>query len=380
MKNELFESFADKLISRTKSYESLNELAKIKTKEKIIEHFKNIYEKFSSSVPLLTHRLKLENISSLQERVRLREEFINNNTDVEHWDYAEYIPWEKGDSEGPFHYLLISTLGNVKFINSKGYVTENNSLDKNDYTRILFRDDNWNEKKYFIHRLMCSTFRSIPERLSKENINLLEVNHKDGKKQNSTFENIEWMTKQENINHSIENGLTKTGFNKESNKIYLGTVITDNKYKGMQIVVCGTSEMTRYGLDNNSIYLSVRNKNNYYVGCKWTIISTDVHKSLSNFNDSELMERLVNDKSYMNVRTKPLICTISTGPFKGNKYSFYGIKELVSHGFDQGHVSRACNPKFKTHTHKGCHWEYNSFFEADKYPRGIPEKVLSTIM
>lgn len=48
MKNELFESFADKLISRTKSYESLNELAKIKTKEKIIEHFKNIYEKFFS--------------------------------------------------------------------------------------------------------------------------------------------------------------------------------------------------------------------------------------------------------------------------------------------------------------------------------------------
>lgn len=55
-------------------------------------------------------------------------------------------------------------------------------------------------QRFFIHQLIAKTF--IPNSL-----NLPQVNHKDGNKQNNKAENLEWCTLQENITHSIETGL-----------------------------------------------------------------------------------------------------------------------------------------------------------------------------
>lgn len=57
-------------------------------------------------------------------------------------------------------------------------------------------------KRRLIHRLVAIEFIPNPT-------NLPEVNHKDGNKKNNTVENLEWCSRQENINHAFETGLFK---------------------------------------------------------------------------------------------------------------------------------------------------------------------------
>lgn len=60
---------------------------------------------------------------------------------------------------------------------------------------------NGERKKKYIHRLVAECHVSNPK-------DKPEVNHKDGNKANNNHKNLEWVTRQENIDHSIGTGLT----------------------------------------------------------------------------------------------------------------------------------------------------------------------------
>lgn len=106
----------------------------------------------------------------------------------------------------------VSNLGNVKSLDrylpyktngSKFYKGQEIVKRPNNcgYLRVGL-SKNKKQHHYFVHRLVAQTFI--------ENFNNLEqVNHKDGNKLNNRVDNLEWVTLEDNISHSIETGLRK---------------------------------------------------------------------------------------------------------------------------------------------------------------------------
>ena len=68
------------------------------------------------------------------------------------------------------------------------------------YMRIDLIDNNGKKHYYGVHRLVAMAFIDNPD-------NKPQINHIDGKKDNNTVDNLEWVTNQENHDHAILNGL-----------------------------------------------------------------------------------------------------------------------------------------------------------------------------
>lgn len=75
-------------------------------------------------------------------------------------------------------------------------------VDRWGYREVLF-SENGKTKNYLVHRLILSTFKPV------ENMEQLDVNHKNGDKLDNRLENLEWCTRSENILHAYATGLEK---------------------------------------------------------------------------------------------------------------------------------------------------------------------------
>lgn len=108
--------------------------------------------------------------------------------------------------------LMVSNMGRVhtkdRYVNSgKGVRLVKGKLlkpcnDKDGYKLIGHTYKDGRRKTLKVHRLVLQTFSPI------ENMDKMDVNHKDGDKENNELENLEWVTHLENIRHAIETGLT----------------------------------------------------------------------------------------------------------------------------------------------------------------------------
>lgn len=81
--------------------------------------------------------------------------------------------------------------------------------DKDGYIIGVFRDHGGNKRMKKFHRLIAQTFLPNP-------LNLPQVNHINGIKNDNRIENLEWVSAKRNANHSIETGLrTHDGLKKK---------------------------------------------------------------------------------------------------------------------------------------------------------------------
>lgn len=83
---------------------------------------------------------------------------------------------------------------------------------KKGYLKVMLTDLNRIRKGFFVHRLVLVTYFKESK---------LQVNHKDGNKENNNLSNLEYVTNRENSIHRIDKNITSskyTGVTKKINK------------------------------------------------------------------------------------------------------------------------------------------------------------------
>lgn len=137
-------------------------------------------------------------------------------------------------------------------------------LDKDGYEKVrLITEDG--RHTYSVHRLILETFNPVPNMIN------LQVNHKDGNKQNNNLSNLEWVTCQENIAHACQNNLRYNQQGENNNAAKL----TENDVQ--QIIVLLLSHkytQKEIGLQFNvseDVVGAIKNKHN------WIYLTQDIN-------------------------------------------------------------------------------------------------------
>lgn len=108
------------------------------------------------------------------------------------------------DYEG---YYKVSNFGNVYSVRS-ALVLKQSDLNKG-YHVVKLQKEGF-IKDFRVHRLVATVFIQNP-------LGLLEVNHIDENKSNNYVDNLEWVTRTQNVNHGTRNKRASNSL-KESNK------------------------------------------------------------------------------------------------------------------------------------------------------------------
>jgi hypothetical protein len=112
--------------------------------------------------------------------------------------------------------------GNVYSLISNRFV--DSGLTSKKYKRVCLVT-NGKRKFHHVHRLVAETFIPNP-------LNLPQVNHKDGNKQNNHVENLEWCSASDNMKHSYDSGLHERKLSPENVRFILEHYIPRDKEFG----------------------------------------------------------------------------------------------------------------------------------------------------
>lgn len=130
----------------------------------------------------------------------------------------------------------------------------NKSPDTSGYIRISLTDDSGESKKYLLHRLVFFSFNPTPE-------TELEINHKDGNKLNNHLDNLELVTRSDNLKHAYSIGIkSSSGVKNSTNILTEDQVLSiyDDLLKGVDV----SCLVDRYGVSGSAIK-GIKSKRNW---------------------------------------------------------------------------------------------------------------------
>ena len=182
----------------------------------------------------------------------------------------------------------VSNKGNVKSLNYNRTGEEKirkPMVNNNGYLIVeLWR--NGKNKKLLIHRLVLMTFNPI------DNMDKFEVNHRDENKKNNNLDNLEWCSRNYNINYGSRN-------QRSAQSQSIPVVQIDPTTSKVINVYCSASEADRQTeFNQSSIIQCCKNKYtkhspNIYRGYKWQYMSDYIK-----FIDSRIKKVILLDKEY----------------------------------------------------------------------------------
>lgn len=331
------------------------------------------------SIKTLTEILGLSlELKDYEDRVQKRYDYIQEQLEKDPefvaYDYLEY--WHgRADIHYLFKEIIISSKGDY-YQEKNGVWSEAERFKTKAYLEKGFRLVGHGPKTFQTHRAVGSVFIPKYEHLKDVPYWKLEVNHKDGDKHNPDFSNLEWMTKSENTQHALENGLQTSGLNDPNTIPYLATVVMEGKYKDQQFVLAGTAAFEKEGISRSSVRDQSEGKFRAIAGCTWKVITKEEAKDYPQGTPEGFMTFLKSNSTLSDPKVKPVLGVVQNGAFKGHHFCLYGGKHIAENGFGQAHVSRHAK---HNKVYKGVLWKYITQEEATNYPKGLDKEIYETL-
>lgn len=162
----------------------------------------------------------------------------------------------------------VDKLGNVYSMVQKGKIMETpvttlKPADNKGYLKVVLKHKGCSKSHgRYVHRLVAQAFVPNPNGYT-------DVNHKDGNKQNNHYSNLEWCSRQQNIDHSWATGLSTNEMNKRGPLVkYVGTSVKD----GTTIELISHEGLIEKGFDVSCVCRCCVGSRATHKGYKWTKI------------------------------------------------------------------------------------------------------------
>lgn len=178
------------------------------------------------------------------------------------------------DIKGYEGFYQVSNLGNVRSVDrvvkhprygerkEKGRLLKPRKVSKNGRYLTVLLCKNGKQVNHRVHRLVAEAF--IPNEYNKR-----EVNHIDGNRENNRADNLEWVTREENMRHAFNTGLAKRETYIEANRPNMKRVYCSNGVTYESINAAARS----LGLNTGGISSVINGSRNHCGGYTFQLVS-----------------------------------------------------------------------------------------------------------
>jgi hypothetical protein len=188
------------------------------------------------------------------------------------WKEIPFQPWDE--------FYEISNFGRVRSLDRHNMKTLANGvvcqffnkgkilkkrLTQSGYVRVNFYHSEFGSKDMYIHRLVCMAFIGLPIDQT------MQINHKNGLKDDNRLENLEWATPSQNIYHAHNNGLIKKRLGKDHNASKkVRQLSLDGEVIQEFDAINDIARLTKF--DGNYIINALKGKRETAYGFKWQYV------------------------------------------------------------------------------------------------------------